>query len=434
MEPSLGVADGFILRAVGDCIVPFPLAPRAITDDGLADVVALLRDATLALGNLETSIVDLAEPGLAPRTVDDWCLSAVPEVAADLAALGFDIVARANNHAMDWGPEGMRQTGARLDAAGVVHAGAGEQLAQARAPRYVDTTHGRVGVVSVYPTRTWNPDAALDPFGVVPGRPGVNALRLERIVTAPAGTIAAVREVTRAIDPDGQLADGRDPLRLDDTRFEEGPATTVRYEADADDLASILRAVRLGAQHSDLLVVTVHAHQEGSDVATPPTYLQVFARAAIDAGAGAFIGHGVHRLWPVEVYRDRPICYGLGNFVFSDVQEPVHRAMHRFAAPRLPSSVTAEAATDADVNAAAMGPFFDDDRYYESAMVELAWRDERLQATLRPLDLRRGERLTNSGLPRLAEPARAVEVLKRLDEMSGAFGTSVGSDGVVNSS
>jgi poly-gamma-glutamate synthesis protein (capsule biosynthesis protein) len=426
-EP-LGLANGFVLRAVGDCIQPFPIAARADTDPGLAEVIALLRGATLAMGNLETSIVDLATPELAPRVVDDWCLSALPGVAADLAAMGFGVVARANNHAMDWGPAGMRETTRRLEAAGVAHAGAGERLASATAPVYVESTHGRVAVVSAYTMRRFDPDAALDPFGVVPGRPGVNGLRVQRVVEAPAGDVELIRRVAGAIDPDGQLAADGDDLRLDDTRFEEGPALAVRYEADPHDLERILRAVRLGAQHADLLVVTVHAHEEGADAATPPAYLQAFARACVDAGAGAFIGHGVHRLWPVEVYRDRPICYGIGNFVFSDVQEPVHEAMYRFAAPRLPRDATT-APTDADVNAAAMGPYFDDDRYFRSVIVEMTIDEGAPTTRLVPLDLRRGTRLSVRGLPRLADPGTAQEVLKHLDAMSAPLGTTVDADG-----
>jgi poly-gamma-glutamate synthesis protein (capsule biosynthesis protein) len=78
---------------------------------------------------------------------DDWSLVAVPEVAKDLKALGFDMVSRANNHAMDWGIEGMRETSRWLDEAGLVHAGVGEERAGARAARYLETDMGRVGLV-----------------------------------------------------------------------------------------------------------------------------------------------------------------------------------------------------------------------------------------------------------------------------------------------
>jgi poly-gamma-glutamate synthesis protein (capsule biosynthesis protein) len=433
MVPATGLADGFVLRAVGDCILPFPIAARAATDPAIASVVDLLRSATLTLGNLETSIVDLHGDAsdLAPRVVDDWCLSATPEVAEDLVAMGFDVMARANNHAMDWGPGGMRETARRLDEAGLAHAGTGERLAAARAPVYLDTTHGRVGVISVYTTRRFDPDGALDPFGTVPGRPGVNALRLQRVVTAPADAIALIRGVVRVIDPDEQVTAEGEDLRLDDSRFVEGSSIAVTYEPDPTDLAEIVRAVRLGARHADLLVVTVHAHEEGPDAATPPAYLQAFARACVDAGAGLFVGHGVHRQWPVERYRERLICYGVGNFVFSDVQEPVHEAMHRYAGPRLPAGLPVEHVTDADVNAAALGPFFDDDRYFQAVLVELEARGGELHPRLVPLDLRRVEPLTVRGLPSLASPDVAAQIVERLNAMSRPFGTVVDANGQV---
>ena len=63
----------------------------------------------------------------APYSGDgDWTVSALPEVAVDLREMGLAIVSRANNHAQDWGLEGMRETSHWLDEAGISHAGAGE--------------------------------------------------------------------------------------------------------------------------------------------------------------------------------------------------------------------------------------------------------------------------------------------------------------------
>jgi Bacterial capsule synthesis protein PGA_cap len=250
-------------------------------------------------------------------------------------------------------------------------------------------------------------------------------------VRAPDDALAFVRDVARAIDPDEQLATGDDDLRVDDTRFEAGDALEVRYEADQDDLERILRSVRLGAQHADLLVVTVHAHEEGVDAATPPVYLQDFARSCVDAGAAAFVGHGVHRLWPVEIHRGAPICYGIGNFAFSDVQEPLHEAMHRSVRAKRGAAFDAATATDADVNQAALGEYFDDDRYFRSVIVELTFADEASTTRLIPLDLRRVDRLTVRGVPQLADDTVAAEIWKSLDAMSAPFGTAVTADGRV---
>ena len=45
-------------------------------------------------------------------------------------------------------------------------------------------------------------------------------------------------------------------------------------------------------------------------------YMTEIGHAAIDAGADIVIGHGPHYSLPVEVYKDRPIFYGLGSFSF----------------------------------------------------------------------------------------------------------------------
>ncbi|WP_352542198.1 CapA family protein [Mesorhizobium sp. M0018] len=47
--------------------------------------------------------------------------------------MGFNMVSRANSHTLDWGVEGVRETGRALEDNGIVHAGAGENLAQAGA-------------------------------------------------------------------------------------------------------------------------------------------------------------------------------------------------------------------------------------------------------------------------------------------------------------
>ena len=86
-----------------------------------------------------------------------------------------------------------------------------------------------------------------------------------------------------------------------------------------DDLRDILAMVREGKSKSDFITVAIHAHQttetEDIDIApTPGDFMPVFAKAAIDAGADAFQGTGVHVLRGIEIYKGRPIFYGLGEF------------------------------------------------------------------------------------------------------------------------
>jgi len=419
--PGPAIGDGFTLMLAGDLISSRPLAPKLTRDPDFAAVARLLGEASLAIGNLETAIVDMRTFSGHPRTVDDWCMAAQPNVAHDLADLGFRLVSRANNHCCDWGIEGLRETGRHLDAAGIVHAGAGETLAHARAPRYVETEHGRVGLVSAYAAQRWDNDAALDQFGEVPARPGLSALRIALTVTTPKVVVDGLRDAYRRVYP-GSPDPGDGELTLFATTFVEGEATAVRYAADPADLAEVLRSVRLGAQHSDLLVVSLHVHEEEGSTAQPPAFLVDLAHAAVDAGAGVVFGHGAHVLGPVEIYNGRPICYGLGNFLWSDIQECVPRALFAAAGEQLGEAATA---TDADVNRLFNESEFADSRYFESVLAELTYQGGEPAVRLLPIDLRYGTPLTESGTPRRANLDTGPAILERLDRMSRPFGTAV---------
>jgi poly-gamma-glutamate capsule biosynthesis protein CapA/YwtB (metallophosphatase superfamily) len=64
----------------------------------------------------------------------------------------------------------------------------------------------------------------------------------------------------------------------------------------------------------DYLVVGFHWGDEYH--LSQNSYQRYLAKIAIDAGADLVIGHHPHWLQGVELYKDRPIVYSLGNFVF----------------------------------------------------------------------------------------------------------------------
>ena len=60
----------------------------------------------------------------------------------------------------------------------------------------------------------------------------------------------------------------------------------------------------------------MHSHQVDSMHLEYPTEFSVsFAHRCIDLGANAVVGHGPHLLRPIEVYKDSPIFYSLGDFI-----------------------------------------------------------------------------------------------------------------------
>ena len=317
-ELETRVPDGFTLAAVGDLITTRPLVQTLPSDPGFAAVVKILRDADTAYGNFETTAIDLGRfAGQSYAGRDDWPLAAPPEVARDLRALGFDFVSRANNHAMDYGIEGMRETSRWLEDAGIVYAGIGESRGDARAARYLELPTARIGLVSMASTYRDYADA-LPAQGRAPGRPGINALRTTKTYVVTPETLRQLRAVKDALEapsracerPASEIAHRKEAdakaseeLTVLGTSFRAGTEAAVRYAMNPIDLEEILGSVRLGKQHSDLLVATIHSHDTGLGCEEPGDFLPVLARAAIDAGAGVFIGTGEHRLMPIEIYR-----------------------------------------------------------------------------------------------------------------------------------
>ena len=112
------------IAAVGDLVTG-----RAITgsdmDAEFETIVRVVRDANVAIADLEMNLLGddeaaAARRGQGPR----WTFGSAREASA-LKTLGFDVVGHANNHATDYGADGMNDTRAILTASGLTPAGAG---------------------------------------------------------------------------------------------------------------------------------------------------------------------------------------------------------------------------------------------------------------------------------------------------------------------
>jgi poly-gamma-glutamate capsule biosynthesis protein CapA/YwtB (metallophosphatase superfamily) len=143
-ELATTVDDGFTIAVVGDLIVAYPL-DHMMADPGFRDVVELIQSADAATGNLEGNIID----GRNFRGSAGGGFGGEPGVAEWLKQMGFDIVSRPNNHADDFGPEGLVETSAHLDRAGLQYAGYGDNYWAAKSARYYSSPRGRVGMVAV---------------------------------------------------------------------------------------------------------------------------------------------------------------------------------------------------------------------------------------------------------------------------------------------
>lgn len=83
------------------------------------------------------------------------------------------------------------------------------------------------------------------------------------------------------------------------------------------DLARTVEEIKEARRQADVVLVSVHAHEmKGADSKVAAQFVETFARACIDTGASAVIGHGPHELRGIEVYNGGLIFYSLGNFIF----------------------------------------------------------------------------------------------------------------------
>ena len=156
-----------------------------------------MRDADVATGNYEGNIID----GRKFKGSGPGGFAGVPEVAADLKAMGWDLVARSNNHIGEYGSEGLRETNDHLDKAGVVYAGSGDSYWAARSARFYSTPRGRVGMVAT--ASSFAAAVMAEPGrGEWPGRGGQSALRTTRTFVVPPSLWQSVTNIRGAF-PNG---------------------------------------------------------------------------------------------------------------------------------------------------------------------------------------------------------------------------------------
>jgi poly-gamma-glutamate capsule biosynthesis protein CapA/YwtB (metallophosphatase superfamily) len=269
------------LTIAGDVVVSgWPRRPAADVPGPGDSAFGLLRGGDLTIGNLEVPLTERGE-----RAEKLVAMRAPTSGATELAALGFDLVSLAMNHAMDYGADGMRDTVRALDAAGVLHAGFGESATEAT----------RARVVSVG-------DETLAFFSFCSALPlGYNA-------TADRAGIAAIRV--------------RQSFEYDSGFMDETPGTPpfVHSGAHEPDVRAAEALIQEAKRHNDHVAVALHWGVPHCYLPTAQgplaQYQQPLARRLIAAGADLVIGHHPHCLHPAEFYEHGLILYSTGNFVF----------------------------------------------------------------------------------------------------------------------
>ncbi len=402
----------------GDAIITRPLSPHH--EPEFVRLRELIRGATAAFTNLEILFHDYEDDVIPAAESGGTYMRGDPELAGELAWMGFDFVSMANNHALDFGVGGSRHTLETIEAAGLVHAGVGDNLAEARAPGYLETSGGRVALVSI--ASTFAPAMrAGEQRPDMRGRPGLSPMRYETHVTLTEDEMAGLKRAVARWRPGAARGE---TVSLGDVRFMVGPEPGSTTVPNPEDLADLVDVVREARRQADWVVVTSHTHEGGGSREVPADFLVTVARAAIDAGADLFVGHGPHVLRGVEIYRGKPILYSLANFIFEN-ETVARQPADNYEAFGLGDDAMPGEFQDVRIDAMG-GGFPADPAYWESVVALPEFEGGSLAAVrLYPITLGHGLDRAVRGRPMLADRALGDRILARLTELSAAFGTRI---------
>jgi poly-gamma-glutamate capsule biosynthesis protein CapA/YwtB (metallophosphatase superfamily) len=358
-------------------------------------------------------------------------------VLDELTAAGFDLFATATNHALDYSISGLLHTIEAMEARGLSFAGVGRTLEDARRPCYHTSPAGTVAMISCCSTFAKGQEAGAQRPDVQ-GRPGLNPLHFETVHEVTEQQLAALREVAEQLGLEAErqhkikfgfafpLADPA-LFPLGELKFRSANRAQVRTTPNARDVAAMVRWIEEARGLADLVVVSLHAHEQLGDKQVPAEFISTFARAMIDAGADLVVGHGPHLLRGLELYKGKPIFYSLGNFIGQNelVQKIPADGYERFRAePSLTPGQVYQKRTQGD-----QAGFPADRRYWESIVPTLAYEsgsDGRLalrSIELTPISLGWKDARHRRGRPRLAGRQEGNAILERFAELSRPFGT-----------
>jgi poly-gamma-glutamate capsule biosynthesis protein CapA/YwtB (metallophosphatase superfamily) len=413
------VGDGkFTLALMGDAIITRRLTPYR--EPEFLRMIDLIRNADAAFANLEMLFHDYEAWPM--HESGGTYMRAEPALVKELVWAGIDLVSMANNHTGDYSSEAHRLTRKYAESAGLVTAGTGENLFEAREARFLEANDGRVALISV--ASTFPPhSAAGKPRGAVRGRPGLNPLRFEQVRMVERAAFEKLRTTLREIGQNVPAQGER--MNVFGTAVVAGDTTGSRTTPNAEDMAEIGAVVKSASRLADIVIVTIHAHESGrGGNSVPADFLPIFARAMVDAGADVFVGHGPHVLRGIEIYKGKPIFYSLGDFIFQN------ETLLRLPAENYATYRLGDTAQVADFNAAR---YSNDTRgfpvqreIWESVVALPTWKGDQLESIeLHPITLGFGKPQAVRGRPMLADKVLGKKIIDDLIARSKPFGTTI---------
>lgn len=420
--------------AAGDAIIQ-----RRIPEDypGYNEITPFIEESDARFFNFETTLNREGECCVSQFSGGTY-LRVDPEVVYDLKKFGFNMTSFNNNHALDFSYEGLISTFNAINESGLVQAGVGRNLAEASAPKYLETRNGRVALISVN-TSFDTSMLAGDQTDRVKGRAGINGLRINSYMKVTKEELDFIKDLSQRTminaERDITAREGYYPIRpeneaaLGELKFVLGEKSEFVSEIAPQDMKRVEKAIYEAKFQADYVMVSIHSHQVSGDAKENPSkFLVDFAHKCIDLGANAIIGHGPHLLRPIEIYKNSPIFYSLGDFIlelysveFAPAEFFSRHGVDKNATVR---ELLAKRSKDFTIG------LMTDSRMFKAVIPfwETDGEGKLLSLKLLPIMLNMEGNKSEIGLPRVCSPK---EVFDYLGKMSAPYGTSlsISSDG-----
>jgi poly-gamma-glutamate synthesis protein (capsule biosynthesis protein) len=435
---EISEGDKLTLAATGDSMINRRFS--FFDDDRFMSLIKILRDADVTFTNFETLIHDFEYPHAGTGVGHMFQVS--PWVVDELKWAGIDMVSTANNHSSNYSYEVLLNTKDILTRGSIANSGSGWNLGEARLPAFFDMKKGRVALISA--ATTFSPESrATDCRPEIMGKPGINGIRLSTRYFLDPDSAKKQREIFQKLGlwggPHNLIVPwGKDKREfgvrenfvgpLGSVIFVEGEKNKVEMSLNKLDVEANIRMIRDARRQADLVLMSVHTHEgEGFFPSEKPSEFNIsFAHACIDAGADVFLGHGSHVPRGIELYKEKPILYSMGNFIATSNTVPRHPA-----AAYEPFGLGPEA-TPADFIDASWDPHIGlvqetkNPWWWQSAVFAISLKGGKLtDIKLYPITLQMDAPRTQLGRPLIAIGKQAKEIIQRVKKLSEPFGTQI---------
>lgn len=424
-----------VVAATGDSMI----SRRISVNKETQQIAEIIREADVRFTNCEM-LFHKCESYPMPRASGParTMMHAEPKIVKELSWIGFNLASLCNTHTMDYGPQGMFSTMEALEDAGIVYAGAGRDLDEAREPKYLDTAKGRVALTSA----GWD-DTLHEPWERankmrtgIPARPGINLLRVDTKHIVSKELFGALKKTIAETSLNPARGMGLNPpkgkfkeseLNFLGHKFTAGikPGTyrTVRKE----DLEENVMCIKDARRSADWVFASLHSHSsDGRGGEYPADFICEYAKACIDAGADAFLGHGPHILRGIEVYKKKPIFYSLGNFIMQNL------VVDKVTYDQYESLGLGQESRPSDFYDTRIGIIPPSEPPYSRWWLQSVVAIFRMagstltEVKLHPITLGLGEtHRPRIGSPKLAEGEEAKAIIENLGKISSQWGTKI---------